>query len=306
MTTGPGSSGPMTGRTILVTGGTAGIGRATALGLATMGAHLAITGRNRDRAEDAAREIRAAGGGPVDVFVADVSAQSDVKRLADEVLGRLPRVDVLINNVGGYWNSRHVTADGLERTFAVNHLAPFLLTSLLLDRLTQSPQGRVVTVSSNAQAMGRIDIDDLQGERNYSGARAYNQSKLANVLFTYELARRMRDTSVTANALHPGVVSTSFGAEDPGRIQQLAVPLMRPFMQSQSRGASTSVYLASSPEAERVSGRFYARSRPKSSSKRRLWEVSADLVGLTTGRSVADDHRQATPLHRLNSSATGG
>jgi retinol dehydrogenase 14 len=314
MTTGPGSSGPMTGRTILVTGGTAGIGRATALGLATMGAHLAITGRNRNRAEDAAREIRAAGGGPVDVFVADVSAQSDVKRLADEVLGRLPRVDVLINNVGGYWNSRHVTADGLERTFAVNHLAPFLLTSLLLDRLAQSPQGRVVTVSSNAQAMGRIDIDDLQGERNYSGARAYNQSKLANVLFTYELARRMRDTSVTANALHPGVVSTSFGAEDPGRIQQLAVPLMRPFMQSQSRGASTSVYLASSPEVERVSGRFYARSRPKSSSKRsydhalaaRLWEVSADLVGLTTGRSVADDHRQATPLHRLNSSPTGG
>ncbi|HEU0129138.1 MAG TPA: SDR family NAD(P)-dependent oxidoreductase, partial [Pseudonocardiaceae bacterium] len=194
----------MTGRTILVTGGTAGIGRATALGLATMGASVAITGRNRDRAEDAAREIRAAGGGCVDVFVADVSAQSDVKRLADEVLSRLPRIDVLINNVGGYWNTRHVTTDGLERTFAVNHLAPFLLTSLLLDRLTQSPQGRVVTVSSNAQAMGRIDVDDLQGERNYSGARAYNQSKLANVLFTYELARRMRDTSVTANALHPG------------------------------------------------------------------------------------------------------
>ncbi len=302
--TGPGRSGPMTGRTILVTGGTAGIGRATALGLATMGAHLAITGRNRARAEDTAREIRAAGGGPVDVFVADVSSQSEVRRLAEEVLGRLSRVDVLVNNVGGYWNTRHVTTDGLERTFAVNHLAPFLLTNLFLDRLAQSPQGRVVTVSSNAQAMGRIDIDDLQGERNYSGARAYNQSKLANVLFTYELARRLRGTSVTANALHPGIVSTSFGAQDPGRIQRLSVPLMRPFMQSPSRGASTSVYLASSPEVERVTGGYYAHSRPKASSKRsydealaaRLWEVSADLAGRTTAGLVVDDNRPAPTL----------
>ena len=185
-------SGPMAGRTVLVTGGTGGIGKATALGLATLGAHLAITGRDRGRTEDAAREIRAAGGGPVDVFVADLSSQAEVRRLADEVLQRLPRIDVLVNNVGGYWNTRHVTADGLERTFALNHLAPFLLTNLLLDRLKQSAPARVVTVASNAQAMGRIDFDDLQGERSYSGARAYNQSKLANVLFTYELARRLR------------------------------------------------------------------------------------------------------------------
>ena len=181
----------MAGRTVLVTGGTGGIGKATALGLATMGAHVAITGRDRGRTEDAAREIRAAGGGQVDVFVADLSSQAEVRRLADEVLQRLPRIDVLVNNVGGYWNTRHVTADGLERTFALNHLAPFLLTNLLLDRLKQSAPARVVTVSSNAQAMGRIDFDDLQGERSYSGARAYNQSKLANVLFTYELARRL-------------------------------------------------------------------------------------------------------------------
>src|ERR1017187_6376121 len=181
-------SGPMAGRTVLVTGGSGGIGRATALGLVTMGAHLAITGRDRGRTEGAAREIRAAGGGQVYVFVADLSSQSEVRRLADEVLQSLSRIDVLVNNVGGYWNTRHVTADGLERTFALNHLAPFLLTNLLLDRLQHSAPARVVTVSSNVQAIGRIDFEDLQGERSYSGARAYNQSKLANVLFTYQLA----------------------------------------------------------------------------------------------------------------------
>ena len=136
-------------------------------------------------------------------------------RLAEEVRHSLSRIDVLINNVGGYWDTRHATVDGLERTFALNHLAPFLLTNLLLDRLLQSEPARVVTVSSNAQTTGRIDFSDLRGEKSYSGARAYSQSKLANVLFSYELARRLNGTSVTANALHPGVVSTSFGAEDP-------------------------------------------------------------------------------------------
>ena len=186
--------GPMAGRTVLVTGGTGGIGKATAVGLATMGARVAITGRDRARCEAAAREIRAAGG-QVDVFVGDLSAQSEVRRLAEEVLHTLVRIDVLVNNVGGYWNTRHETADGLERTFALNHLAPFLLTHLLLDRLIESAPARVVTVSSNAQAQGRIDFDDLQGLRAYSGARAYSQSKLANVLFSYELARRLQGTS---------------------------------------------------------------------------------------------------------------
>jgi retinol dehydrogenase 14 len=279
----------LAGRTVLVTGGTSGIGRATALGLASMGARLAITGRDRDRTEDAAREIRAAGGGLVDVFVADLSSQAQVRRLADEVLGALPRIDVLVNNVGGYWNTRHVTPDRLERTFALNHLAPFLLTNLLLDRLTQSAPARVVTVASNAQAMGRIDFDDLQGERGYSGARAYNQSKLANVMFTYELARRLAGCGVTANALHPGVVSTSFGAEDPGGAQRLMVPFMRPFMKTPTQGAATSIHLASSPDLDTVTGRYFANSKPKKSSDRsydeavaaRLWQVSADLVGLT-------------------------
>ena len=284
----PIDSGPMAGRTVLVTGGSGGIGRATALGLAKMGAHLAITGRDRARTESAAREIRAAGGGRVDAFVADLSSQAAVRRLADEVLQRLPRLDVLVNNVGGYWDTRHVTADGLERTFALNHLAPFLLTHLLLDRLQRSAPVRVVTVASHAQAMGRIDFDDLQGERSYSGARAYNQSKLANVLFSYELARRLRATAVTANALHPGVVRTAFGAEDPGVVQRLLVPFLRPFMKTPARGAATSIHLASAPELERVTGRYFADSKPKRSSDgsydeaaaARLWQMSADLVGL--------------------------
>ncbi len=279
---------PMAGRTVLVTGGSGGIGRATALGLAAMGAHLAITGRDRGRTEDAAREIRA-GGGQVDVFVADLSCQAQVRRLAGEVLQRLSRIDALVNNAGGCWNTRHVTADGLERTFALNHLAPFLLTSLLLDRLKHSAPARVVTVSSNVQAIGRIDFDDLQGERSYSGARAYNQSKLANVLFTYELARRLQGTSVTANALHPGVVRTAFGAEDPSGVQRLFTPFMRPIMKAPAQGAATSIHLASAPDLEQVTGCYFACSKPRRSSKRsydqaaaaRLWQVSADLAGLT-------------------------
>ena len=194
----------MTGKTVLITGGTGGIGRATAIRLAAMGARVGITGRDLGRAQRAAAEIASeSGNGTVDVFVADLSSQVEVRRLADEVLAAYPRIDVLLNNVGGFWSHRHVTADGLERTFALNHLAPFLLTSLLADRLIASVPCRVVTVSSHAQGMGKIDFDDLMGERNYSGQRAYNQSKLANVMFTYELARRLEGTGVTAKALIP-------------------------------------------------------------------------------------------------------
>jgi NAD(P)-dependent dehydrogenase (short-subunit alcohol dehydrogenase family) len=285
----PIDSRPMAGKTVLITGGTAGIGKATALGLATMGAHVAITGRDPARTEAAAGESRAAGGGQVDAFVADLSSQSEVRRLADEVLHRLSRIDVLVNNAGGYWNTRQVTVDGLEHTFALNHLAPFLLTHLLLDRLTHSAPARVVTVSSHAHADGRIDFDDLQGERSYAGARAYNQSKLANVLFTYELARKLQATPVTANALHPGVVNTSFGTEDPAGVQRLLVPFMRPFMKTPAQGAATPIHLASAPDLEQVTGRYFVNSKPKKSSQRsydeataaRLWQVSADLVGLS-------------------------
>jgi retinol dehydrogenase 14 len=279
---------PMAGRAVLVTGGTGGIGRATALGLAAMGAQVTIVGRDRERTDDAAREIREAGDGHVDALVADMSSQAEVRRLADEALQRLPRIDVLVNNVGGYWDSRHVTADGRERTFALNHLAPFLLTHLLLGRLRESVPARVVTVSSGAHTMGRIDFDDLEGERSYSGMRAYSQSKLANILFTYELARRLGSGGVTANALHPGMVRTGFGAEDAGTLQRLFTPLMRPFMKSPADGAVTSIHLASSPELEGVTGCYFAGSTRKPSSRRsydeatagRLWQESAELVGI--------------------------
>ena len=278
----------MAGKTVLITGGTGGIGKATALSLAALGARVAITGRDADRAARAAEEIRQVASAPVDVFVADLSSQQEVRRLAGEVLQALDCLDVLINNVGGFWNTRRLTVDGLEYTFALNHLAPFLLTNLLLERLQESAPARVVTVSSGAQAMGRMDFADLQGKLSYSGQRAYNQSKLANVLFTYALAARLAGTGVTANALHPGVVATAFGAEDPGRVQVFLAPLVQRWMKTPEEGARTSVHLASAPELEDVTGQYFANSTAKKSSKRSysqadadlLWQVSAALVGL--------------------------
>jgi NAD(P)-dependent dehydrogenase (short-subunit alcohol dehydrogenase family) len=279
---------PMLGRTALVTGASGGIGRATAGGLSALGARVGIVGRDKDRTERAADEVRRSTGGEVDIFVADMAAQADVRRLATEVLATYPRLDVLVNNVGGYWAHRHVTVDGLEHTFALNHLAPFLLTELLLDRLRGSAPARVVTVSSGAQSMGRIDLDDLQGAVKYDGQKAYNQSKLANVLFTYELARRLEGSGVTANVLHPGVVRTAFGQEDGRRWMSLLLPLVRPFLKSPEQGAATSVHVASAPELVDVTGTYFANKRPKKSSPRsydeqtarRLWDVSAQLVGL--------------------------
>jgi len=218
-----------------------------------------------------------------------MSSQAEVRRLAAAVLDAYPRLDVLVNNVGEFRAHRHVTADGLEHTFALNHLAPFLLTSLLLDRLTASAPARIVTVSSGAHARGRIDFDDLQGERNYSGQRAYSQSKLANVMFTYELARRLEGTGVTATVCHPGVVRTSFGAEDQAASLAVMIRVARLAMKTPAQGAGTSIYLASSPEVEGITGRYYADRKPKTSSKAsrntaaaaRLWQASADLTGIT-------------------------
>jgi NAD(P)-dependent dehydrogenase (short-subunit alcohol dehydrogenase family) len=281
----------MDGKTVLITGGTGGIGKAAAIRLASMGARVGVTGRDGARGEEAAAEIRGASGNPaVDLFVADMSSQAEVRRLAADVLAAYPRIDVLLNNVGGFWSHRHVTADGLEHTFALNHLAPFLLTSLLSDRLIASAPARVVTVSSGAQGMGRIDFDDLMGERKYSGQRAYNQSKLANVMFTYELARRFEGTGVTATVLHPGMTNTAFSAEDPSRVFAPLVVVLRPFMKSPERGADTPVYLASSPDVEGVSGRYFANQAAKKSNAAsydagvtgRLWQVSADLVAFST------------------------
>jgi len=212
----------MAGKTVLITGGTGGIGRATAIRLATMGARVGITGRDAGRTQRAAAEISSESrNGMVDAFAADMSSQSEVRRLAAEVLDAYPRLDVLINNVGGFWSHRHVTADGLEHTFALNHLAPFLLTNLLLDRLVASAPARIVTVSSGAQSMGTIDFDDLMGERKYSGQAAYNQSKLANVMFTHELARLLAGTGVAlAQDTKTAPAPTHQRGHGMGRLQQ--------------------------------------------------------------------------------------
>ena len=278
---------PMAGKVVLITGGTGGIGKATAIGLASIGARVGITGRDLARAELAAADIRAASGNPaVDAFAADMTSQAEVRRLAVAILDAYPRLHVLVNNVGGFWAHRHPTTDGLERTFALNHLAPFLLTNLLLDRLKASAPARVVTVSSGAQSMGRIAFDDLQGARNYSGQRAYNQSKLANVMFTNELARRLEGTGVTATSVHPGVVRTNFGAEDQAWFFTVISRVVRPLLKTPALGAQTPIYLASSPDMDGISGQFFVNRKPKAANKvaydtdmtARLWRVSADLV----------------------------
>ena len=257
-----------------------------------MGAHVAITGRDRGRAETPrARSVPPAASGWTSSS-RTCRSQSEVRRLADEACQRLPRIDVLVNNVGGYWNTRHHRGRAGAHV-RVNHLAPFLLTNLLLDKLKHGDPARVVTVSSHAQAMGRIDFDDLQGERSYSGARAYNQSKLANVLFTYELARRLPGISVTANALHPGVVSTAFGAEDPGHAQRLFVPFLRPFMKTPARGAATSIHVASAPDLEQSDRPLLRQQQTQEiltssydeATAARLWQVSAELVELAPRRA---------------------
>ena len=289
------AAGPMAGQTVLVTGGTGGIGRATATGLAAMGARVGITGRDTARTRAAAADIAAASGNPaVDPFPADMSSQAEVRRLADAVLAAYPRLDVLVNNVGGLWATRHVTADGLEHTFAVNHLAPFLLTGLLVGRLQASAPARIVTVSSGAHTTGTINFDDLQGERRYSGNQAYGQSKLANLLFTHELARRLHGTGVTATALHPGVIRTRFAAEDPSPAWKVFLPLVRLFLKTPTKGAATSIYLASSPEVEGVTGQYFANCRPRAASPAsrdtttaaRLWQISADLTASSSSASL--------------------
>ena len=230
--------------------------------------------------------------GGADAFLADLSVQREVRALASAVLTAYPRVDVLVNNAGGFWSARHVTADGLEWTFAVNHLAPFLLTTLLLDRLGDSAPARVVTVSSDAHRAGRMDFDDLQAQHGYSGIRAYAQSKLANILFTRELARRLGGSTVTANALHPGTVRTGFAREDAGGLMRLALRVGAILMKSPEQGARTSVYAASSPALAHVTGAYLANSRLATPHQRaqddaaaaRLWAVSEDLVARSAGR----------------------
>jgi NAD(P)-dependent dehydrogenase (short-subunit alcohol dehydrogenase family) len=271
----------------LVTGGTSGIGKATAMALAAMGADVVVVGRDRERGEGAAAEIRARTGGKVDLALADLSSQAEVRALAEEFKRRYDRLDVLVNNAGLVQSTRTESVDGLETTFATNHLAPFLLTNLLLDLLKKSAPSRVVTVSSEAERWGNIDFDDLQSKKKYRGFPVYGMTKLANIMFTYELAERLEGTGVTATCMHPGAVNTRFGTNNTGPMTIL-FRLSKPFMRTPEQGADTVIWLASSPDVEGLSGRYYADRKPLEPKKiandpearRRLWEESERLTGL--------------------------
>jgi NAD(P)-dependent dehydrogenase (short-subunit alcohol dehydrogenase family) len=280
----------MKNKICVVTGATAGIGKATARALAEQGAQVVVVGRNADKCKATIAEIKVQTGNTnVDFALADLSSQRDVRRLADELRSRYSRIDILVNNAGAFFDKRRESADGIEMTFALNHLNYFLLTNLLLDALKAAPAARVVNVSSAAHWMGwrGIDFDDIEGKKRYNGWVAYGQSKLANVMFTYELARRLQGTSVTVNVLHPGTVRTNFGRTDGNR--SLPTPLRKMidlFLIGIEEGAKTSIYLASSPDVERVTGQYFVNCKPASTSSvskdkaagERLWMLSEEMI----------------------------
>jgi NAD(P)-dependent dehydrogenase (short-subunit alcohol dehydrogenase family) len=289
----------MSGKTVVVTGGNSGIGFETAAALASMGARVLVTARNADkgRAAVAAMTQRLGAEGQVQLVVFDLADLASVRRGAAEILEQAPRLDVLVNNAGLVLTERVTTADGYEATFATNHLGPFLLTNLLLDRITGSAPARIVNVASTAHNAARqgMPFDDLQSEKHYRGMRVYGQSKLANILFTLELARRLEGTGVTANSLHPGTVRTGYGGDgDAGGFLGFGIKLASPFFLSAAKGALTSVYLSSSPDVEGVTGEYFVKCKPRQprrwaqdpAAARRLWQVSEGLVGLAPAGTV--------------------
>ena len=273
----------MSGKQILITGATNGIGLAAAEALVALGANVAIVGRSETSTRIAAARVKAASkrGGTVDTLVADLSSQAAVRRLAGEVLGRYPRLDVLINNAGAMYARRQVTEDGVELTWAVNHLAPFLLTTLLLDRLKERAPARIVTTASAAHQGARIPFEDLNAERSYRGFERYGQTKLANILFTRELAHRLEGSGVTACCFHPGLVATGFNRNN-GLLMDLGMTILRPVSRTPEKGAETLVWLAASPEAATVNGGYYfdrehvmpSAEAQNMDTARRLWELS--------------------------------
>jgi NAD(P)-dependent dehydrogenase (short-subunit alcohol dehydrogenase family) len=272
----------------MITGASSGIGRATALALAQMGASLVLVCRSRERGQETVAEIAAkTGNGDVTLLLGDLSSQAEVRNVAREFLATNRLLHVLINNAGVVNLHRTLTADGIETTFAVNHLAYFLLTNLLLERLQRSAPARIVNVASDAHKFGPLDLDDLGNERRYRAMRVYGQSKSANILFTNELARRIEGSGVTANSLHPGAVATGLGKNNGGWTRPL-IAFLGLFFRTPDDGAATSVYLASSSEVEGLSGKYFANRREQRparaaqdpESARRLWEISAQMVGL--------------------------
>jgi NAD(P)-dependent dehydrogenase (short-subunit alcohol dehydrogenase family) len=276
----------MQGKTVVITGATNGIGKAAALALGAAGAQVIVVGRSREKAEAVAATIHARGGS-AEIALADLSLVGQVRRLAAELRDRFSRIDVLVNNAGAIFNTRQVTEEGFEMTFALNHLSYFVLTTELLPVLIASAPARVVSVSSGAHWGGKLDFENLQGARGYSGFTMYAHSKLMNIAFTTELARRMaaQGAQVTANAMHPGFVGTGFATNN-GGLMKLGMQMLRPFILSPEQGADTLVWLASAPEMEGKTGGYYEKRKPAplspaardADAARRLWEVSEALA----------------------------
>ena len=279
----------MKNKVCIVTGANAGIGLETTRELAKKGATVVMVCRNQERGEKALEDIQnSTGNKQIYLFIADLSSQKQIRAFASEFLERFDRLDVLVNNAGVFLPSHQLTEDGFEATFAINHLAYFLLTHLLLDVIKQTPESRIVNVSSNAHLSASINFDALENVNPYNGYVAYGQSKLANVLFTYELARQLEGTGVTCNALHPGVVATNI-ANHGTSFFTVFFRLFSPFFKSPSSGAATSVYLATSPEVANISGKYFADRAEKKSSTvsyntahaKKLWDISTRLTGLS-------------------------
>jgi retinol dehydrogenase-12 len=284
------------GKTCIVTGATSGIGRSTALALARAGAELGLVCRDAGRAAETVRAIRdETGSTAVEVFLGDLASQEEIRQVAAALLARYPRIDLLVNNAGVVNLQRSVTVDGIEQTFAVNHLAYFLLTLLLLDRLRESAPSRIVNVGSDAHKfVSGINFDDIGYASAYKSMRVYGHSKLANLLFTTELARRLEGSGVTVNSVHPGAVATRLGKNN-GKAASLLIRLLAPFFRTPDKGAATTLHVATSPALEGVSGRYFANSREAKPSAaagdraaaERLWDLSAQLTGLDTPGSPA-------------------
>ena len=275
------------GKTCMITGATSGIGRASAIDLGKLGAKLVLVCRNRERGEELVGEIKHGGNSEVDLMIADLQSQAEIRKLAADFLATKKPLHVLMNNAGIFNMKRHIGSDGIEEVWAVNHLAYFLLTLLLLDRIKQSAPARIINISSHLHQNATIKFDDLGGERSYGGMSSYGQSKLANVLFTYELARRLEGTGVSVNCLHPGAVATGLGKNN-GGWAKVIIGMLRPFFRTPESGAATSIFLATSPQVEGISGKYFSNCKETRSSKpsydaavaRRLWKVSEELTGI--------------------------